>query len=296
MSDQELGTTQLRAIQASSEETRRTLAAIQEQLIEMLGPVQELPALVKSQSESIRHGFDDSVRFSLLSAIAQQRGQIGAHESQVEEEQHQLGSIRERLEATRAELQEKSSAELEKIDKRVIRTIDQLDGPVLDLGREFFENTVYRPQEEHIKPFWQLVPALGEGSSQGRAESLARKVRALQERIHAFRQETDSLRSKTDGFRYAEALPSAVTIPVCVVEYREGDSVRLDVIVAPEEAETGGLKSGFDWSYETIEMGIRRAWQQIAGQFKSLSLSKISENADGVAARYFIRFKTGTNS
>ena len=218
-----------------------TIQQQMQQLISVLSPLAKLPQLVDTAIKNMMSGFGDNIRAQMLIAIAEQRGKVGSHENQIREELQQVEKVRERISQRAEEVEYESVKELDKLDKSCAHSVNQLDGPVLDLARKVFPQNIGGPLSDTIVPFWSLLTGLGKGSAASRSTALEDNISDFNSRLTDLKKEMSAIRAKTESYRHSRKCED-IEIPYLVFEVEHAGKTEQKIILCPTE-ESGQITS-----------------------------------------------------
>lgn len=216
-------------------------------LIGYLEPIRDLPRIIGEVRKDMIRGLSDVAKAQVMVAIAEQKGKHDARQELIQLEQEQLAALAVRLEEEQERIQESAEKKASRVDADLHASIEEMDGPLLDLGREFFPALIFGPYATDLVPGWQLLASVRHGTTIGRnlilghdLEQLKQRVERYEEHCRTLREQVQTLASQRENAADAELL-----IPVLLVETRrrERSESHVDVFIAPDTNSSGHLRT-----------------------------------------------------
>ena len=261
----------VRAIHALEKAIGRMNKEQTKAMADMNAPLSRLPEISETQTRQTIEAVYDGVKAQVLVAIAQQRGLLGARESQISEELEEVDRLRRSAEAQTQAMQDKMLPQLEEISENARQMVEQLDRPVMDLGRRVFTESVFLPYTEKVVPHWRLQVGVGIGSQQMRKMTFERGYKRIERRVEDYLQEVEELQATAEDLAYDLDLPELMKIPLCVVSYEEGGKGQAVIYVAPAlDSNKKTVVSALPWLGPMIKTKFTNLKNKIMGQMQEL--------------------------
>lgn len=251
-------------------------------LIKYLEPIRDLPRIIGEVRKDMVRGFSDVAKAQVMVAIAEQKGRYDARQELMQLEQEQISALAARLEEERERIHESAEKDASDVDADLHTHIEQMDGPLLDLGRELFPVLVHRPYSTDLVPGWQLLSSVRRGTAIGRNLILEHDLQRFECHVERYEEHCRTLREQADVLSCpSESVADTdVLIPVLFVEkqQREGSTKDVDIIVAPEVDGEGHLKSALPSFQKRIEENLRKKVAQLIEAGERIDLLKEAES------------------
>ena len=240
-------------------------------LIKILAPLSQLPQIAETQARESVEAAYDVVRAQVLIAIAQQKGQLGARESQINEELREVERLRKAAEKRAEVLRENLKRQLEEISVNTAQLVEQMDRPVMDLGRRVFTEAVFLPYTEHVIPHWSLQVGVGIGSQEVRRLTLEHGYNEIRTRVEQYLTEVEELQAITNRLSSHKELPADLSVPICLVTYEEEGMEREHVYLAPAVGTEGEIvHSPLVWLHNMIKDNINKFRGHLLSQMREI--------------------------
>jgi hypothetical protein len=251
-----------------------TLGRLQEQqtkvLLDSMAPLKNLPQITETQTRQLLEAAYDGVRAQVLVAIAQQSGQLGAKESQINEELQEIKELQEAAEERAHALSDSMHRQLDEISETTRELVDQMDKPVLDLGRKVFSESVFLPYTEQVVPHWRLQVAVGQGSREVRRLSFNQGYKGVVSRVNHYLSEVDKLQDLARDLRVDQDLPDEIGIPICIVQYRDEEALKDKIYIAPKLVNENKVTSSLHWFVAKIKGSLGVMKGQLSSHMREI--------------------------
>ncbi len=194
--------------------------------------------------------------------------------------------LRDRIPQKAEKIREDNRKRLNQVEKNAKAAVEELDKPVLDLGGNLASDFSFLPYAKDIVPNWQLLTGISAGSKECRQLAFDNDLVELQRIVQNFMEDIKHLRDKAPNLAHSGEFPREILVPVCAIDYVEGQDVVTKVFVAPQMDPEKGLQTATPWLQDLVAEGIEKSFDVFLKQLRELPIPDFSAAMDDQLKRF----------